>query len=87
MLYAISGKKGFGIYDVKEKYETGKSLLGRCYEGQFDNFFHAFQWATQIYNDLQDDFDNAFFGSSSDIKINWVLFSSKIRKQNLESEY
>ena len=83
MFIGVAGSNGFGVYDNKNSMNRSKEFLRKLIEKEFDSYYAAFTWAKEIYNDMQDDVDDAFYGMSYDTKLNRITFRNEIRKMNL----
>lgn len=84
MFYAIAGVNGFGVYQDCERLLKAKGFVIRPIIEKYDSRFEAFSTAVEIYNSLQEDFDAAFFGGISDIRIDWIVFRKDVIKKNRE---
>ena len=85
MFYGITSQYGFGIYDDYSKVQNSKQWLSKSIIKGFDNKYAAFEWATDAYNEFQaedwkSDYDDAFWGSLKDIRINWLYYRKDIRR-------
>lgn len=84
--YGIAGNNGFGVYDDYDRAINGLLYVRMPETKNFDKFQDAFYWARDIYNNRQHgscDVDDIFEGTSSDIKLNWLLFKRDIRRLNI----
>lgn len=80
----IAGKNGFGVFNNEKRLENAKEYLTKASIKKCNSFYEAFSYARDVYNEYQDEFDNAFFGCSNEIKPNWILFRKDIRRINIE---
>lgn len=83
MYYGIAGSNGFGVYDDYDRMQKNRDFLSSPISKKFDSFYEAFEWARDIYNDGQA-VDDAFYGASTDIRVNWIMYRNDIRKKNNE---
>ena len=84
IFYAIAGKNGFGVFTDKEKLKKAKEFMHKPTVVKSDSKFKAFKEAIEIYNSVQDDFDAAYFGEISELKLDWVVFRREVLKKNKE---
>lgn len=82
MFIGIVGSNGFGVFDDRQRMNNSKEYLRRPEEKEFDSRQSAFTWAKEIYNEMQDDVDDAFYGMSFEVKLNWILFRTEIKRRN-----
>ena len=82
---AVFSKNGFAVFDNMSRLNNAKKYLGgNPIRKDFEEQYEAFNWANDGYNDEQTDYDNKFFGSPKDVKLNYILFRNRIREKNLE---
>ena len=84
--YAVSGENAFGVYTNYDGVKRISMYIRKFRVKKCQTFLEAFCMARDDYNAYQEekDFDDMFYGNSTDVKINEVLFRSKIRKRNKE---
>lgn len=83
MYYGITADNGFGIYDDYKRASYNGSYLNKGKQiRKFDTLYKAFEWASESYNERQEDFDAVFYGKCSDVKMNWILYRNEIIKRN-----
>lgn len=83
MYYGIAGNNGFGVYDDYNRMQKNRDFLSKPISKKFDSFYGAFEWAKAVYNDGQE-VDDAFYGVSTDIRMNWLMFRKDIRQNNIK---
>jgi len=56
----VAGKNGFGVFDSERRLVYAKEYLTKASSRKFNSFLEAFCYARDVYNDWQDEYDNAF---------------------------
>ncbi|MDY5578340.1 MAG: hypothetical protein SPF70_12875 [Lachnospiraceae bacterium] len=89
MIYAVTACNGFGVFNDYSRIEKCSPFLKNLKVVEFEDFYQAYKYAVDYYNEAQqeteDCVDNSFYGNSTDIKPNWILFRNEIRKINAQS--
>ena len=88
MYYAVMATNGFGVFDDYSRVEKACPYLKKMKVRKFGSFTQAFEEAVGYYNECQQQtdyaVDSSFYGMSSDIVINRVMFKREIADHNLE---
>ena len=89
MIYAVTACNGFVLFNDYSRIEKCSPFLKNLKVVEFEDFYQAFKYAVDYYNEAQQEtdgsVDNSFYGSCRDIRINWILFRNEIRKINAQS--
>ena len=83
MYLAVIALNGFGIYDNESSYENNIEWMNKPQVVEFDDELEAKEYALNLYNDRQDDYDNKCHDYPFQIKMNWFNFKSHIWKRNM----
>ena len=84
MFYSVVAENGFGVFTEKDRVASAKEYLRKPEIITFDSKQLAIEDAIERYNQCQEDFDSAYFGSGN-LKLNWIIFRTEIRKENLKN--
>lgn len=82
MFYSVVAENGFGVFTEKDRIASVKEYLRKPEIVTFDSKQLAIEDAIERYNQCEEDFDSAYFGSAL-IKLDWIHFRGTIRKNNL----
>lgn len=88
MFYGVYGKNGFGVYDEYFWAKRQLDYLSRSNIKRFDEKDEALCWAIDGYNNYQfgNGSENSYYGSTDNIRMNWIYYRKDIDKLKMIDE-